>query len=208
MPLTRRSTSRLRPDLAAVLDRHERTHDHRRRDAVARRHDAGRRTARENVADLLDEGSFVEYGPLVVAAHTQRRSLEELIERTPADGLVGGWAPWTVSSWRCRTTTRSSPAPRGSSVTRRRTGCSRSPSDNACRRVLHRRRGGRPGDTDGLGVSASTASRSTSSPAERVRCGCRDRVGVTASPGTQPSSGAATSSSASRARTSRWAVPR
>jgi len=73
-----------------VLDRHERTRDDYRTDAVARRHGARRRTARENVADLLDEGSFLEYGPLVVAAQRGRRSLEELIERTPADGLVGG----------------------------------------------------------------------------------------------------------------------
>ncbi len=80
----------VRPDLAAVLDRHDRTHDRRRPDAVARRHDVGRRTARENVADLVDDGSFVEYGPLVVAAQRRRRPLEELIERTPADGLVGG----------------------------------------------------------------------------------------------------------------------
>ena len=59
-------------------------------EAVARRHERGRRTARENLADLLDEGSFVEYGPLLFAAQERRRSREELIARTPADGLVGG----------------------------------------------------------------------------------------------------------------------
>jgi acetyl-CoA carboxylase carboxyltransferase component len=64
--------------------------DHRRPEAVARRRATGQRTARENVADLVDEGTFVEYGPLVVAAQRRRRSLEELIARTPADGLVGG----------------------------------------------------------------------------------------------------------------------
>src|SRR6516162_9900392 len=85
-----RETPGTRTDLAAVVERHERTRDDHRTDAVARRHGAGRRTARENVADLLDEGSFLEYGPLVVAAQRGRRSLEELIERTPADGLVGG----------------------------------------------------------------------------------------------------------------------
>jgi acetyl-CoA carboxylase carboxyltransferase component len=73
-----------------VFERHDITRDHRRPDAVARRHAAGHRTARENIADLLDEGSFVEYGALVVAAQRRRRALEELIERTPADGLVGG----------------------------------------------------------------------------------------------------------------------
>ena len=50
----------VRHDHAEVRDRHERTLDARRPDAVARRHDASRRTARENIADLLDDGSFVE----------------------------------------------------------------------------------------------------------------------------------------------------
>ncbi|HXY94704.1 MAG TPA: carboxyl transferase domain-containing protein [Acidimicrobiia bacterium] len=80
----------VRADVDRVLDRHERTRDERRPDAVARRHDSGHRTARENIAALLDPGSFVEYGPLVVAARRRRSPLEELIERTPADGLVGG----------------------------------------------------------------------------------------------------------------------
>ena len=77
-------------DLAEVIERHDIGLDHRRPDAVARRRATGQRTARENVADLVDDGSFVEYAPLVVAAQRRRRSLEELIERTPADGLVGG----------------------------------------------------------------------------------------------------------------------
>ena len=54
------------------------------------RHAKGRRTARENLEDLLDAGSFVEYGPLIYAAQERRRPRQELIERTPADGLVGG----------------------------------------------------------------------------------------------------------------------
>jgi acetyl-CoA carboxylase carboxyltransferase component len=81
---------RLRADLGEVLERHDVGLDHRRPDAVARRHGSGRRTARENVADLVDDGSFVEYAPLVIAGQRRRRSLQELIERTPADGLVGG----------------------------------------------------------------------------------------------------------------------
>jgi acetyl-CoA carboxylase carboxyltransferase component len=80
----------VRADLDEVLERHDVGLDHRRPDAVARRRSTGQRTARENVADLVDDGSFVEYAPLVVAAQRRRRSLEELIERTPADGLVGG----------------------------------------------------------------------------------------------------------------------
>jgi len=79
-----------RADLQAVLDRHALGLDGGRPDAVAKRHDRGRRTARENLQDLLDPGSFVEYGPLMFAAQERRRPQEELIRRTPADGLVGG----------------------------------------------------------------------------------------------------------------------
>jgi acetyl-CoA carboxylase carboxyltransferase component len=79
-----------REDLRAVRERHEIGLDAARPDAVARRHEHGRRTARENLEDLVDEGSFVEYGPLLFAAQEQRRSREELIARTPADGLVAG----------------------------------------------------------------------------------------------------------------------
>ncbi|MFN8041179.1 MAG: carboxyl transferase domain-containing protein [Acidimicrobiales bacterium] len=80
----------IRPDLAEVLERHAIGLDDARPDAVAKRRKTGHRTARENVEDLCDPGSFVEYGPLVIAAQRRRRSVEELIERTPADGLVGG----------------------------------------------------------------------------------------------------------------------
>jgi acetyl-CoA carboxylase carboxyltransferase component len=79
-----------RADLLAVHARHAVGLDAARPEAVARRHELGRRTARENLDDLLDEGTFVEYGPLLFAAQEQRRSREELIARTPADGLVGG----------------------------------------------------------------------------------------------------------------------
>ncbi|MDK3256565.1 acetyl-CoA carboxylase family protein [Blastococcus capsensis] len=81
-----------RPDLAEVRRRHGMGLDEHRAEAVARRHAQGRRTARENLADLVDEGSFLEYGPLVFAAQERRRSKEELQERTPADGVVGGLA--------------------------------------------------------------------------------------------------------------------
>jgi len=80
----------IRPDLAEALRRHELVQDAARPEAVARRHATGRRTARENIADLCDPGTFVEYGPLVIAAQRARRPLQELIERTPADGLVAG----------------------------------------------------------------------------------------------------------------------
>ncbi|HJQ83186.1 MAG TPA: carboxyl transferase domain-containing protein, partial [Candidatus Binatia bacterium] len=80
----------VRPDLAEVERRHAGTEDAARPDAVERRRRTAQRTARENVTDLCDPGTFVEYGPLVIAAQRRRRSVEELIERTPADGLVAG----------------------------------------------------------------------------------------------------------------------
>lgn len=79
-----------RADVRAVHDRHAVGLDAGRPEAVARRRERGRRTARENLADLLDGGTFVEYGPLIFAAQERRRSREELIAATPADGLVGG----------------------------------------------------------------------------------------------------------------------
>ena len=79
-----------RQDLADVLARRALGGDDARPDAVERRRARGRRTARENVADLVDEGSFVEYGPLVVAAQAKRRTHDDLITRTPADGMIGG----------------------------------------------------------------------------------------------------------------------
>jgi acetyl-CoA carboxylase carboxyltransferase component len=72
--------------------RHAATRDAARPEAVARRHAAGGRTARENLADLVDPGSFVEYGALAVAAQRSRRPVDELRARTPADGLIGGTA--------------------------------------------------------------------------------------------------------------------
>jgi acetyl-CoA carboxylase carboxyltransferase component len=82
----------VRDDLAEVLERRRRTSDEARPEAVERRRDAGARTARENLDDLIDAGSFVEYGGLAIAPQRMRRSQEELIARTPADGLIGGTA--------------------------------------------------------------------------------------------------------------------
>ncbi|ACG78960.1 pyruvate carboxylase [Phenylobacterium zucineum HLK1] len=81
----------VRADLAAVLERHALTRDEARPDAVAKRRRRNQRTARENVAAVCDPDTFVEYGPLVVAAQRGRRSLDELIRTTPADGLVAGF---------------------------------------------------------------------------------------------------------------------
>jgi acetyl-CoA carboxylase carboxyltransferase component len=81
-----------RDDLAELLARRALTEDGARGEAVGRRHAGGARTARENIADLVDPGSFVEYGRFAVAAQRGRRELRELIEKTPADGLIGGTA--------------------------------------------------------------------------------------------------------------------
>lgn len=82
----------IRPDLAEVLERHEIGLDASRPEAVARRRKTGQRTARENIADLCDPDSFVEYGALGVAAQRRRRTMDDLIRNTPADGLITGHA--------------------------------------------------------------------------------------------------------------------
>ncbi|MES2817923.1 MAG: carboxyl transferase domain-containing protein [Pseudomonadota bacterium] len=89
----------IRADLAEVLERHARTGDPRRPTAVAKRRKTGQRTVRENLAQLLDADSFIEYGALAIAAQRRRRSLEELIEQSPADGLVAGIG--TVNAAHC-----------------------------------------------------------------------------------------------------------
>ncbi len=81
-----------RADLAETRRRHEITRDEHRTAAIAKRHERARRSARENVAELVDEGSFVEYGPLALAAQRSRRSEDDLIANTPADGLIAGLA--------------------------------------------------------------------------------------------------------------------
>ncbi|WP_407927821.1 carboxyl transferase domain-containing protein [Hydrogenophaga crassostreae] len=79
-----------REDRQRWEDRQALTLDAARPQAVAKRHALGMRTARENIADLCDEGSFLEYGSLAVAAQRQRRSEEDLVANTPADGMVTG----------------------------------------------------------------------------------------------------------------------
>ena len=80
----------IRDDLAEVKERHDIGLDHRRPDAVAKRRRREQRTARENIADLLNIDSYIEYGPLVVAPQRKRRTVEDLILNTPADGMIAG----------------------------------------------------------------------------------------------------------------------
>jgi len=80
----------IRPDLQENLDRHAHTLDERRPDVVAKRHARGYRMPRENIAALVDPGSFKEYWPLIVARQHQRHDMETLRRDTPADGLIAG----------------------------------------------------------------------------------------------------------------------
>jgi acetyl-CoA carboxylase carboxyltransferase component len=82
--------SKERADLQKLQARLAFTHDAARPEAVAKRHAMGLRTARENIADLCDADSFVEYGALAVAAQSRRRSADDLMRNTPADGMVTG----------------------------------------------------------------------------------------------------------------------
>jgi acetyl-CoA carboxylase carboxyltransferase component len=79
-----------RADLQKLQARLAFTQDAARPEAVAKRHATGLRTARENIVDLCDPDSFVEYGALAVAAQSRRRSADDLMRNTPADGMVTG----------------------------------------------------------------------------------------------------------------------
>ena len=81
----------IRADLAEFQARIARTQDANRQAKIDKRHNLGYRTARENIADICDAGSFIEYGQMTVAAQRQRRELDDLIDNTPADGLVAGF---------------------------------------------------------------------------------------------------------------------
>jgi acetyl-CoA carboxylase carboxyltransferase component len=89
-PLTNADPAAPRPDLLRLQQRQALTLDASRPEAMAKRHALGLRSARENIADLCDPGSFVEYGALAVAAQRSRRSEDDLVRNTPADGLVTG----------------------------------------------------------------------------------------------------------------------
>ncbi|MEM7524155.1 MAG: carboxyl transferase domain-containing protein [Pseudomonadota bacterium] len=80
----------LRADRAEYEVRVALLDDAARPDAVAKRHAKGFRTARENIGDLLDAGSFTEYGALAVAAMRRTRPLDDLQARTQGDGIVTG----------------------------------------------------------------------------------------------------------------------
>jgi acetyl/propionyl-CoA carboxylase alpha subunit/acetyl-CoA carboxylase carboxyltransferase component len=80
----------IRPDLAEYFERRARTLDETRPDAVARRRKTNQRTARENLEDLVDPGSFIEWGAFAIASQRTRRTIDDLVAKTPADGLITG----------------------------------------------------------------------------------------------------------------------
>ena len=80
----------IRPDLQHNIDLHEALLDDARPGPVARRHAKGKRTARENISQLVEGGTWNEYMPLGVAAQRRKRSWEELRVVSPADGLICG----------------------------------------------------------------------------------------------------------------------
>jgi acetyl-CoA carboxylase carboxyltransferase component len=83
-------TNQIRPELIEMIHRHSFGLDENRPDAVAKRQQKNQRTARANVDDLCDTGGFIEYGALAIAAQRGRRSVDDLISKTPADGLIAG----------------------------------------------------------------------------------------------------------------------
>jgi acetyl-CoA carboxylase carboxyltransferase component len=145
----------VRSDLAEVKQRHALGLDSARPDSVERRRKTGQRTARENVDDLCDPGSFVEYGPLVIAAQRRRRPVEDLVRRTPADGLVAGVG--TVNGHRTIVMSYDYTVLAGTQ------GLQNHRKKDRLFELAERLRlpivffteggGGRPGDTDGSGVS-------------------------------------------------------
>ena len=145
----------IRADLAEVLRRQLLTRDESRPAAVERRRKVGLRTARENLADLCDPDSFEEYGSLVIAAQRSRRSVQELIDQTPADGLVGGIG--RVNGGRCAVVSYDYTVLAGTQGQR-----NHAKKDRLFELVERLRLpvvlfaeggGGRPGDTDHPGVS-------------------------------------------------------
>lgn len=151
-----------RSDLREVLDRRLLGSDGARAESTARRHSLGRRTARENISDLVDDGTFVEYGPLVLAAQRRRRSIDDLISRTQSDGLVAGLASVNGELFDDRAN-RVAVMSYDYAVMAGTQGQQNHRKKDRLFDVIERLRvpvvffaeggGGRPGDTDGLGVS-------------------------------------------------------
>jgi acetyl-CoA carboxylase carboxyltransferase component len=151
----------IRPDLAEVIARRELGLDRTRPDAVAKRRRTGQRTSRENIEHLVDAGTFIEYAPMVVAAQRRRRSFDELIVKTPADGMLAGIG--TVNAELFGSSTRVVITHYDYTVLAGTQGAQNHRKKDRLFELAERHRlpvilfaeggGGRPGDTDGLGGS-------------------------------------------------------
>jgi acetyl-CoA carboxylase carboxyltransferase component len=139
-----------RQDLLRLQQRGALLTDAARPEAMARRHASGLRSARENVTDLLDPGSFTEYGALAVAAQRSRRSLDDLQRNTPADGLITGTGCVDGRRWRAGLRLHGAgrhPGHEQPCQERPPAGPGRAPAP--AHRVVHAEGGGgRPGDVD------------------------------------------------------------
>jgi len=152
----------IRPDLAELRARRALGLDAARPEARAKRAATGQRSARENVEDLCDPGSFMEYGPLVIAAQRRRRELEDLIRNTPADGLVAGIGSVNGDCFGAEDS-RCAVLAYDYSVLAGTQGQQNHRKKDRLFELAHNWRlpvvlfaeggGGRPGDTDGLGVA-------------------------------------------------------
>ena len=206
----------VRPELGRAA-RPRRRHPRRGSpDATERRHAGGRRTARENIDDLCDPGTFEEYGGLVIAAQRARRSIDDLIANTPADGLVAGIGRVNGDLFddersRCAVMSYDYTVLAGTQ------GQMNHRKKDRLFELVERLRlpvvlfaeggGGRPGDTDmavvtGLDTRGLRPLRRAERPACRSSASCR----AAASPATPRCSGAATSSSPPPTPTSAWAA--
>lgn len=161
MPESDRDMPPLRPELSELLDRLSMGTDDKRPEAVAARRRRNQRTARENVADLVDAGSFIEYGALNIAAQRSRRPEADLIARTPADGLIAGVG--TVNAAQCgEETSRCMVLAYDYTVLAGTQGYFNHKKMDRMLKLAHRQRlplvlfaeggGGRPGDTDAESV--------------------------------------------------------
>ena len=80
----------VRPDLQELFDLLAAGMDENREPWVKLRHAKGKRTQRESLAELVDPGTWVEFGALVLPARHRIMSDEEMRVRAPADGMITG----------------------------------------------------------------------------------------------------------------------
>ena len=78
-------------NFAEFIERLHKTTDDFREKAKNKRHKLNLRTARENLFDLVDKDSFLEYGAFALAAQKSRKSQEELLMETSGDGVITGF---------------------------------------------------------------------------------------------------------------------